>query len=264
MKSCIYEGRVRHRRFSPVPHAFAYRLFHLYLDIEELPGLFRGRWFWSAHRPAPARFRREDHLGDPQVPLDRAVRDLVEAQGAPRPGGPIRLLTHLRYFGYGFNPVSFYYCWDASDRTVETVVAEVDNTPWGERHCYVLTEARNEATAPRKRFRFPKAFHVSPFIGMDVDYDWRFTEPGERLLVHMEGARGGVKFFDATMGLRRTPIAAGALARVLAQYPFLTAKVIGAIYWQAFRLWWKRCPFHPHPKTRVDDPARNEEKVERP
>jgi len=234
-----------------VLHEFSYRLFMMYLDLDELPRLFTGRWLWSAKRFAPAWFRRRDHFGDERLPLDRAVRDLVENETGRRPSGPIRLLTHLRYFGYGFNPVSFYFCFEPSNTRVETIVAEVSNTPWGERHCYVLDETENEASGDKKRYRFRKAFHVSPFMDMDFDYDWRFTEPGERLAIHMDNLKAGVKHFDATMTLERKPLTGAWLARVLLAYPFMTVAVITAIYFEAVRLWIKRVPFQPHSAPRA-------------
>jgi DUF1365 family protein len=115
LKSCLYEGWVRHRRLAPVHNSFRYSLYMVYLDLGELDRVFRGRWLWSAHRFAPAWFRRKDHLGDPSRPLAEEVRSLVEQKTGKRPGGPIRLLTHLRYFGYCMNPVSFYYCFDPSE-----------------------------------------------------------------------------------------------------------------------------------------------------
>jgi DUF1365 family protein len=247
MKSGIYQGQVKHRRFRPVPHAFRYRMFMMYLDLAELPELFRGRWLWSVRRAALARFRREDHLGEPGVPLDESVRDLVRRETGRRPAGPIRLLTHLRYFGYVFNPVSFYYCFDADDQRVETIVAEVNNTPWGERHCYVLPQAQSSGSGGHLRFSPEKVMHVSPFMEMDVDYDWRFNAPADRLTVHMENARQGSKIFDATLVLRREEIRASSLARVLVAYPLMTLKVILAIHWQALRLWLKGVPVHDHP-----------------
>lgn len=256
MKSCIYEGRVRHRRFSPVPHAFGYRLFMMYLDLAELPALFRGRRFWSGHRRALAWFRREDHLGDPAVTLDKAVRDLVEKRTGWRPEGAIRLLTHLRYFGYCFNPVSFYYCFDERDERVECIVAEVNNTPWGERHCYVLSEKMNLGGDTAKRYRIKKEMHVSPFMEMDVEYDWRFTAPAEALAVHMINDRQNRRLFDATLSLERTEITGRSLARVLIAHPFITLKIIASIHWQALRLWLKGVPFRTHPDKEAPATAR--------
>jgi DUF1365 family protein len=222
MQSCIYHGQVRHRRFAPIPHTFRYPPFMMYLDLDELPTLFKGRWLWSVERSAPARFRRRDHFGDPQVPLAQAVREIVERQTGHEPQGPIRLLTHLRYFGYCFNPVSFYFCHDSTGSHVETIVAEITNTPWGERYCYVLNDPHDEAHDTKKRYRFHKTFHVSPFMSMDVDYDWRFLAPGKQLVIHMGNRKAGSKFFDATLTLTRREISGPTLAWCLIRYPFMT------------------------------------------
>ena len=249
-KSGIYKGRVRHRRMSPAPHEFSYRMFMMYLDLAELPELFRRRWLWSARRPALARFRRRHHLGDGSVPLDRAVRECVMQHTGTFPDGPIRLLTHLQYFGHVFNPVSFYYCFDREDRYVETIVAEVNNTPWGERHCYVLPASESIGAGDFCQFSPEKVMHVSPFMPMDIDYDWRFSPPDESLTVHMENHRKGSKVFDATLVLEREEITGAALAGVLAGFPLMTVKVVAAIYWQAVRLWLKKVPFYTHPTSR--------------
>lgn len=249
-RSCLYEGVVRHRRFTPVEHEFRYRMFQLYLDLSELPEVFDGHSLWSARGPALAWFRRKDHLGDPAVPLVDAVRDLVRSETGTAPEGPVTLLTHLRYFGYVMNPVSFYYLWDAAAERVETIVAEVHNTPWGERHCYVLPAADSLAPSPRSRFRRRKAFHVSPFLSMDYEYDWRFSRPGGTLSVQMENLRDGRPHLDVTLTLKRRPFSTGNLTRALLRYPFMTGKVIAAIYWQALRLKLKRVPFVPHPGHR--------------
>ena len=250
MKSCLYAGRVRHSRAEPVRHRFAYRIFFAYLDLAELDTVFEGRWFWSTRRAALARFRRSDHVGPPNESLDQTVRTLVAEKTGCRPDGPIRLLTHLSYFGYCFNPVSFYYCFDASDSRVEAIVAEVSNTPWGERSCYVLP--REESVGPHSTMRFAprKKMHVSPFMDMDIEYDWSFTEPGDSLKVFMANSRDGKRFFDAAIALERRDITGPSLAGALAKYPFMTGRVIAGIYWQALLLWLKRCPFIPHPTKR--------------
>jgi DUF1365 family protein len=252
MHSAIYEGKVRHRRFSPVQNSFHYRLFLMYVDLSELPTLFAGRWFWSSRQVNLAYLRRRDHLGEPLVPLDRAARDLVEKKTGNRPAGPIRLLTHFRYFGHCFNPASFYFCYDREDRRVETIVAEVHNTPWGEEHCYVLDDALNEHPSQDwRRYRFSKAFHVSPFMEMEIRYDWRFRVPGESIQVHFVNmTQEGKQRFDATLSLRRREISGSALARSLLLFPLMTVKVMTMIYWQALRLLVKGAPLHVHPAKR--------------
>lgn len=247
MESCIYEGRVRHTRTEPVLHRFRYRVFMMYLDLEELPRVFRNRWFWSASRAALARFRRSDHLGPEEQSLSDSVRDLVESETGSRPAGPIRLLTNLSYFGYCFNPVSFYYCFEEDGRSLSTIVAEVDNTPWGERDTYVMSAEQNIGKKSAWRFQPEKKMHVSPFIPMDTEYDWCFTVPSERTSVHMANSKAGIRFFDAAITMRRSEISGSSLARVLVAFPFMTFKVIAAIYWQALRLFLKRVPLHAHP-----------------
>ena len=260
IKSAIYEGSVRHRRFKPRPNLFQYRLFFMFLDLEELPTLFYIHPLWSYQRFNIACFRRKDHFGDPFVPMDTAVRDLVQTRLGKRPAGPIRLLTHLRYFGYCFNPASFYYCYDASDIRVETIVVEIHNTPWGERHCYIFGDNQNEHPVKYwRRYRFNKIFHVSPFIDMDIQYDWRFRVPGDIIRVHMIDIEKGKKLFDASLMLKRRPISHKELTRVLLKYPLMTMRVTTMIHFQALRLLLKNTPFFTHPKKRSlpyrgDDP----------
>ena len=247
MHSCLYVGQVRHRRFAPKPHGFHYGLFMVYLDLAELDAVFARRWFWSADKPNLAWFKRSDYFGDPAVPLDRALRDFVAEKTGNPPTGPIRLLTHLRYAGFSFNPVSFYYCFDATGGQVETIVAEITNTPWNERHAYVLGQAADEGSHRHHRYRFGKDFHVSPFFPMDLAYDWRFGKPGERLTVHMQLLRENAKIFDATLDLQRTPMNAKNMAWALLRYPMMTAQVSAAIYYHAARLKLKGIPFFDHP-----------------
>jgi len=262
MDSCIYEGRVKHTRTSPAVHTFDYKLFLMYLDLEELPQLFEKRWFWSSSRPALARFRRRDHLGPEHQPLADAVRDLVAAEIGTRPEGPIRLLTNLSYFGFCFNPVSFYYCFAADGTSLDYIVTEVNNTPWGERQSYVL------CCDPRQRFqriKFDKQMHVSPFNPMEMKYRWCSNAPQEMLTLNLETEFDSEIHVDATMALRRREITSGALAYVLVQYPWMTARVAFSIYWQALRLWWKRNPIYDHPgahgRGRHDKPTTNQLKT---
>jgi uncharacterized protein len=247
MHSCIFSGQVKHSRSAPVGHTFQYRLFMMYLDLAELPQVFRGRWFWSTTRMALARFRRENYLGDPSEPLEESVRDLVMERTGRRPTGPVRMLTNLSYFGYCFNPISIYYCFDALGTRVETIIAEVSNTPWGERYCYVLADSANIGDDHIRRFESAKELHVSPFMDMDIDYSWLLTSPTDNLVVRISNYANRERIFAATLILRRQEITGRSLALTLFSYPFMTLKVITAIHWQALRLWLKGCRFRAHP-----------------
>lgn len=263
MESCIYEGRVVHRRYHPLKHHFLYSVYMVYLDLDELPELWRrgglGRTGW-----APLAFRESDHLSDikvggteeqgPSTLRDRVVQ-LVQHQTGLQLTGPIRLLTQLRCFGYYFSPLNLFYCFDATGRQLEAIVAEVSNTPWEERHNYVLWSGNRTLPAPALSFRCEKVFHVSPFMGMAMRYHWRLTPPGTKLGVRIENRERDERLFDAVLSLTRRSWSTGRLRATLACYPWMTGKIFAGIYWQALQLWWKKCPYYPHPKSASPKPA---------
>jgi DUF1365 family protein len=253
VNSCLYEGRVRHRRRGEPSDEFSYPLYMAYLDLDELPELFDGRWLWSARRPALAWFRRADYLGEPALPLAGAVRELVRERVGVQADGPIRLLTHMRCFGHCFNPVSFYYCFAASGPRageVAAVVAEVTNTPWGERHSYVMavSSASDHGSAAVMSASFAKQLHVSPLMGMQHVYHWRLTEPAEQLAVHIDShGSDGESVFDATLALHRRELDGRSLARALLRYPLLSMRIMAHIYGHALRLRLRGARYFPHP-----------------
>jgi DUF1365 family protein len=241
--SCAYEGWVAHRRCGPIEHELRYPVFMVYLDLAELDTVFAGMPLWSTSRPALASFRRTDHLGDPAQPLDESVRTLVADRTGTRPTGPIRLLTNLCYAGVCFNPVSFYYCFAPDGRHLQAVVAEVTNTPWGERHAYVMEADPGQPADAVLKGRMAKEFHVSPFMGMDHTYDWRLTNPARKLIVHIDSDRDGAHAFDATLTLERRPIT----SRLLLRHPAMTLRVVAQIYIHALRLRLKHAKYFPNP-----------------
>lgn len=248
--SAIYEGTVRHRRFAVRSHEFRQRVALAYIDLDELPGLLGGHLL--ARGPGLVRFRRSDYLGEAHRSLPDAVRDTVETQAGARPHGPIRLLANLSALGHCFNPVSFYYCMDRAGEQLDAVVAEVTNTPWGERHTYVLgadsgvggqkSEIGPTGHSPVLSGGFAKALHVSPFMGMDHRYEWRMTAPAQTLSVHISSKRGGRVAFDATLSLRRRELTRAALGRLTAT----TLRTLASIYTQATLLKLKGVPVHAH------------------
>ncbi|WP_421240235.1 DUF1365 domain-containing protein [Aeromonas enteropelogenes] len=240
--SAIWRGSVRHRRFAPRAHAFSYHLFMLGLDLDELPGLDQGRWF-AVERAGLLSFRRHDYLRGSVGPLKQVVWDKVaELGGDADPKGRVLLLGNVRCLGFYFSPVNFYFC----DRQEETryLLAEVSNTPWNERHYYLLDLAE---LAPHD-----KDFHVSPFMELAMRYHWRIRPPAQETLIHIEShpVSGEAKLFDATLALRRVPLSRKELVALLVRWPWMTMRVLLGIYWQALRLFIKRTPIFTHPETR--------------
>ncbi|MGA2602511.1 MAG: DUF1365 domain-containing protein [Bryobacteraceae bacterium] len=251
----LYVGTLRHRRFRPRKHEFTYNLFMALLDIDRIPELMAQSRWTSYNRFNWATFDERDHFGNPALALRERVEQDARAHGVSLPDGPIFLLTHLRYLGYCFNPISFYFCY-GRDGQLDTVLAEVNST-FGERRNYWLSPRNRQPSANALHYRCPKTMHVSPFMGMDLDYEFVLTAPDERLVAHMntisrDTAPGG--FFDATLALKRQPWTSRNLSRVLLCHPWMTAKVIGAIHLQALRLFLKRVPVFTHP-ARVRPPV---------
>jgi DUF1365 family protein len=169
------------------------------LDLDELDAAFAGRWWWSAKRPAPMRFRRRDYFGDPTRPLAECVRDAVAAATGSRPDGPVRVLTNLRSFGFVFNPVIYYCCHDRNGTARRGAGARSPTRPGANGTTTSCRDRRRRARCALVR----EAFHVSPFQPMEQRYDWTLTRPGEQLVVHMENVvenqAGGQPVFDATL-----------------------------------------------------------------
>ncbi|MEO0650550.1 MAG: DUF1365 domain-containing protein [Planctomycetota bacterium] len=245
LESCLYRGRVRHRRFRPHRHDFDYGVTYLYLDLDEVDAVFGRSRLMSYERPNLISFRRRHYHGPREVDLAEAVRDTLKGELGRRPSGPIRVFTQPTVGGLCFNPVSFYYCFEPDGRTLDAVLAEITNTPWGERHLYAMHMEQDEQT-----FEFDKAFHVSPFMPMEQKYSWRFAAPGDDLSVSMKNLESGEPVFEAELFLQRSEMTRPQLRRALMRYPRMTAKVFASIYWQAALLWSKRAPFFPHPRAR--------------
>lgn len=241
LRSGIYEGTVVHHRFEPVDHRFSYRITMCLLDLSEVARVCDGHPLWSDERANAVSFRRRDYLGDPSLTLDRSVRDLVHLRTGRRPAGPIALLTQVRTWGWLFNPISIYYCFSPDGRTVETTVAEVTNTPWHERTCYVLPGTGSHLVAKR--------LHVSPFLPMDLHHRFVIGEPAEHLVLGVDDLRSEERVFAASMVLHRRPVDRTSLGRVLWRFPLMTMRVSWGIYRQALALRRLGVPFHPHPDT---------------
>jgi uncharacterized protein len=244
-KPGIYRGELRHRRFRPKPHEFTYSLFMAFLDIDRIAESMQKCAYSSYNRFNWASFDQRDHFGDPSQPLRKRLEEDAKTHGVPLPDGPIFLLTHLRYLGYCFNPISLFYFYDTSGN-VPVVLAEVNNT-FGESRNYWLWAGNRRPADNALHFLCPKTLHVSPFMGMNLDYDFVLTPPGNTLITHMNTLDGGDHLFDATLSLQYHPWTSASLVRALASQPWMTAKVISAIHWEALRLWLKGTPVFTHP-----------------
>lgn len=243
MQDSVYFGWVRHRRFHPVPHQFSYRLCLLMLNTATVSQIFKPFIAWSYQRFNLASFYPTDYWDGQQHDLDQAVRTKIAQETGKTPQGKIFMLTHPRYLGHVFNPVTFYLAISEQNNLPEFIVAEITNTPWRERFHYVLDCSKQA----QGKYIFDKQFHISPFMPMQMEYRWEFHFEQRSVKIHMENYIQNEKHFDATMNIHAEELNQANLRRVLISYPLMTIKVISAIYWQAFKLWVKRVRFYPHP-----------------
>ncbi len=244
MRSAIYEGLVRHRRRTPVEHAFEYRVAMPLLYLDEIDDVCSRHPAWGHEQWRPVNVRRRDYLGLRDVTLDRAVRDLVARETGRRPAGPVALLTNPRTWGWQFNPISLYFCFDESGERVEALVADVTSTPWHERRAYVVGAAGT--------YEVDKEMHVSPFVSMDVVYRITYHDPGRHLVVSIDVVEHGETVLETSLALSRCEIDRRELGRVLWAHPVMTWRVSWAIYRQALSLWRKHVPFVAHPDRKVE------------
>jgi DUF1365 family protein len=230
--SSLCVGSVFHHRLDPPEHRFAYPLYMLLLDLDELPALDRRLWLLGHNRPRPLSFRDQDHLGSATIGVREKIETFLREEGIEPPGGRILLLTHPRVFGYVFNPVSFFYCYEPGGRLAARV-AEVNNT-FGDRHAYAGSSGV---------WKDKKVMHVSPFFSLAGSYRWDLPEPDEgRVEARVDLTREGRPLLKARLTLRPEPLSDRALARALLLYPFMTLKVVAAIHFEALRLWRKGAP----------------------
>ncbi len=243
----LYWGTISHQRHTPFKRFFSYPIFMAHTDISSFASTIKPSLLWNINKPALVSFKRKDYHGDPDLDLDSAVRKTLHEKTGKVFKGPIRLLTHLRYFGHCFNPVSFYYCFDDLDQKVEAIMAEVTNTPWKERHAYIIEEQTEKNTRTGFIASPKKQLHVSPFWGMDHDYEWFFSQPEDSLNVKMKNFKDGEKVFNVSLDLKRRAFSNAGLVKAISRFPFITLMVVYRIHWQAFMLYVKRAPFFTHP-----------------
>ncbi len=236
--SAIYNGFVTHTRIAPTRHAFRYRVFSLLLDLDEIETFDAESRIFAHNRRGIMSFHDKDH-GD-----GRPLREWLDAtlRGAGiEADGPIRVLCYPRLFGFVFNPLSVWFC-HGRDGVLAAIVYEVHNTH-GERHAYVLPARANDSTI---NHGCAKDFYVSPFLSMDCDYAFRIAPPGENILIAIRESEKGIAVLNAAFSGKRQPLTDRNLTLALLRHPLMTLKIVGAIHFEALRLWLKRVPTHAH------------------
>lgn len=246
MNSAFYVGRLAHARMTPKQHRFSYRVFMPFVDVDSISDITRRATGWGSRGLAAARFVRSDFLGDERLSVAEAVKQRIFEETAQHFEGQIFLLANWRYFGLQNNPIACYFCKGKTSQRLEFIIAEVTNTPWGERHSYVLPVNHEEALFQTE---FKKELHVSPFHGMQQRYRWSSTVPDESLAIKLTNLEGGERVFHASLTLTRLPVTRLTGLSLLARFPFETAKVTVGIYWQALVLFLRRVPLFAHPKN---------------
>lgn len=251
MFSKIGVGIVTHARLTPKKHSFRYKVFQPLFDLDEMPALLKPRWFWSYEKRNIANFRRRDYYGDENVPLKETIQQVANEQLGLSLTGRVELLANLRYFGLGFNPICMYFLYD-DDNVLRACVSEVSNTPWNEKVCYAMlvTDPALPGPADDKynwTHRNDKQMHVSPFMPMDMEYRWCIQKTVNNVNITIENWKEGSKALVATMSLALEPATGRKLNRTLVRFPFMTLKVVLAIYWQAVKLVAKRLTVFDHP-----------------
>ena len=245
MTSCLYRGQVMHRRRTQVAYRFVYGVFALYLDIDELPALERKCRLFSHNRFNLLSVHDEDLASGRAGDLRAWVEGVLRSHDLDLAGGKIHVLTYPRVLGYGFSPLSVWYCHHQDGRLL-AILAEVHNT-FGERHHYLLAAAGESPW--RRQYHASKAFHVSPFMPPKADYRFRFGEPGEDIAVFIHESVQGAPALDAAMTGARITLDDRALLTAFCRVPLLGLKIMTLIHWQALKIWLRGAPLFHKPAS---------------
>lgn len=241
LSSCLYTGSLAHRRLRPRVHSLRYRVFWMLIDLDEVDALSAGLSLCSRNRFNLTSFHDCDHGDGSDAPLRRQAEALLQKAQCDVQGGKIMLLCMPRILGYGFNPLSVYFCY-RQDGELGAVIYEVHNT-FGERHSYAIAcEGQTNGTIEQ---RCAKEFYVSPFLGMDMSYEFRIRAPGAQVQIAIRGNEDGQTVIAANLSGTRVNLTDRAILAAFAGHPLLTLKIIGAIHWHALRMVLKGFRFHP-------------------
>lgn len=244
----IYKGDVMHQRYHPKKHGFNYPLAMILINVDHIEKTFNTSRWWSVERFNLIGFYRKDYIqaSQKETCIKQAVCETILNNCNESFTGTVKILTNPRFFGYVFNPVTFYLCYD-ENHALKYILSQINNTPWNERHTYVHRVTCDDSA--KKVFDFDKQFHVSPFMPMNLAYTWQFMFENKKIDIHMGLFDSGVKQFIATMRAKHSPFTSRNMLKLPIEFPFQTLRIVFRIYWHALRLWIKKVPFYEHSDT---------------
>lgn len=244
----VYCGELGHKRFMPKAHGFNYSYNSYWLDCDALSSDSLQPVGIKCERFGALSYRRADYLpGNDNLSL--AVQDKVRQLGGGKPINNVFLLTPLANWGYYFSPITLYYCYD-SEANFCYLLAEVSNTPWNERHYYLQTINLSSSSTDTNLYFHDKAFHVSPFNPIEMQYRWQIPAPGNELFCSITNYKEQQAVFSAWFKLKRFSLNKANRRRILIRHPWQNVQVLCRIYWQALKLYIKGVPVHKHPTSR--------------
>ncbi len=249
LQAGVASGHVIHNRLKPKPHRFKYNMSWCVLDVDQISTWMKRSKLWKHNGWSLFSIKDKDYINAEAKPIGDKVRNFIQQQGHQPFDGCIYLFTHPRFLGYGFNSVNFYFCYQNGG--MKYIISEINNTPWGEKKLYFHDcKSAQQGESGDLVFEFSKQFHISPFVAMDIDYSWKFHVTEQFIQVNMELRQKGVNLLNVILDTKITPYMDNSNQQLPLRHCFQPWKMAVGIYWQAFKLWFKKVPFYSHPDSK--------------